>query len=174
MNWKTCKRCPLCEGRRKVVYGEGSLPCDVLFIGQAPGVTEDATGRPFIGPSGKLLRAGINQALNGVGGSYRMYITNVVGCYPPEDRQPVKAEILECRERVEEIFDAAKPRALVLLGTVAKLNCRYLGKRAKVKVVELLHPAYILQHGGEDSTEFLHFWRVLKEEAFNENEDGES
>ncbi len=53
--WKGCKRCPLYKTRRKIVHCRGSLPCDIFFLGEAPGDSEDLLGKPFVGPAGKLL-----------------------------------------------------------------------------------------------------------------------
>lgn len=64
--WEGCTACPLCEGRSKVVLARGRLPCDVLFVGEAPGESEDALGVPFIGPAGKLLDRIVSEALDAV------------------------------------------------------------------------------------------------------------
>ena len=77
--WKGCERCSLYRGRRSVVLCRGKLPCDVLFVGEAPGVSEDVLGRPFVGPAGKLLDEIVERALDG---QYDYAITNLVACIP--------------------------------------------------------------------------------------------
>jgi uracil-DNA glycosylase len=65
-DWKDCTRCPLHTVRSNVVLARGSIPCDILFVGEAPGRSEDALGKPFVGPAGILLDEMIEDALSGI------------------------------------------------------------------------------------------------------------
>ena len=85
----SCKKCNLSEFRKKVVFGEGNSESVVVFIGEGPGRYEDETGEPFVGRSGKLL-----DNLMGAVGIKRsdVYITNIVKCRPPQNRDPLPEE----------------------------------------------------------------------------------
>jgi uracil-DNA glycosylase family 4 len=91
----TCQRCQvLAENRTRVVPGEGAEDADIVFIGEAPGWHEDQQGRPFVGPAGMFL----NQLINSIGlRREQVYITNVIKCRPPQNRDPLPTEIQNCR-----------------------------------------------------------------------------
>src|SRR5206468_9000678 len=85
-----CSKCDLCKGRIKAVPGEGDPRTKILFIGEGPGYHEDKQGRPFVGPSGQLLE----DLLKNIGLKRSdVFITNVVKCRPPENRDPLPAEL---------------------------------------------------------------------------------
>ncbi len=79
--WKDCQRCKSSNSRTEIVLARGKVPAPILFIGEAPGASEDALGKPFIGPAGKVLDDIITVALDG---QYDYALTNLVACYPPE------------------------------------------------------------------------------------------
>jgi uracil-DNA glycosylase len=109
----TCSKCNLCKGRTKAVPGEGSLSAKVLFIGEGPGFHEDRQGRPFIGPAGQFLEElleSINLRRSEV------FITNVVKCRPPNNRDPLPEEIAACNDYLDRQIAALKPRVIVTLG----------------------------------------------------------
>ena len=86
--WKSCTACKLCETRKKVVMYRGDVPCDILFIGEAPGPSEDVIGQPFIGPAGHLLDRIIDKAIQpyrkvNPNISFRKVFTNLV-CFIPK------------------------------------------------------------------------------------------
>lgn len=126
---QSCHACVLCgrdygkpgqppHWRRPIlkVDGEGSLPCEVLFLGEAPGADEDLAGRPFIGTSGKLLRDFIHESgLDQV----PYYITNTVKCRPPGNRKPTPAEASSCRPWLDVEIEEAQPRYIICLGDTA-------------------------------------------------------
>src|SRR5574338_215407 len=90
---RACTRCPLHRGRTLAVPGEGSPLTDVLLVGEGPGAREDATGRPFVGPAVHL----IDELLASIGWSREdVFITNVVKCRPPGNRDPEPDEIAAC------------------------------------------------------------------------------
>ena len=114
--WLECTRCPLHETRTKVVFGEGPRSAELMLIGEAPGKEEDQTGSPFVGESGELL----NKLLNMAGiPRESIFMTNVVGCRPPRNRNPQTAEIKACLPRVYETIYSVDPVVIILMGGVA-------------------------------------------------------
>ncbi|MEW5802190.1 MAG: uracil-DNA glycosylase [bacterium] len=108
---KPCDYCQLSGGRP--VPGEGNPRADIMFIGEAPGKQEELAGRPFVGAAGRLL----NSLLEGIGLKREdVYITNVIKCRPPQNRDPLPAEIEACSEWLDEQIRAIKPKLIVLLG----------------------------------------------------------
>src|SRR5437763_13572866 len=109
----TCTRCDLCKSRTRAVPGEGDPHAKVLFIGEGPGFHEDKQGRPFVGPSGQLLQEllkSINLEREDV------FITNVVKCRPPDNRDPLPAEIGACNDYLDRQIAAIQPLVIVTLG----------------------------------------------------------
>ncbi|MBO0796210.1 MAG: uracil-DNA glycosylase [Ktedonobacteraceae bacterium] len=109
----TCSKCNLCKGRTKAVPGEGSPSTKILFIGEGPGFHEDRQGRPFVGPAGQFLDellASINLKRSDV------FITNVVKCRPPSNRDPLPEEIAACDDYLDRQIAALNPRVIVTLG----------------------------------------------------------
>lgn len=112
----TCTRCRLSLTRTNAVPGEGPVPSELFFIGEAPGRTEDLTGRPFVGRAGTVLEvllATIGLQRN------RVFITSIVKCRPPENRVPKKDEIAACEGYLQKQIDLASPRILVPMGRLA-------------------------------------------------------
>jgi len=108
---KSCDYCQLSGGRP--VPGEGNPHADIMFIGEAPGKQEELAGRPFVGAAGKLL----NRLLEGIGLKRDdVYITNIIKCRPPQNRDPLPEEIKACREWLDEQIKSIKPKLIVLLG----------------------------------------------------------
>lgn len=112
-----CRKCPLCEGRTNVVFGEGNENADILLIGEAPGANEDIEGRPFIGRSGKLLDSMLEEA--GLSREKNIYITNMAKCRPPENRDPKPAETEVCREWLTRQIELIKPKIIVCVGRIS-------------------------------------------------------
>ena len=110
---KVCTKCPLAQGRLKAVPGEGPPEARVMLIGEAPGYHENQQGRPFVGPAGQFL-----QELLAVAGLERsdVFITNVVKCRPPGNRDPQPDEIAACSDYLSRQSAAIKPRVIVTLG----------------------------------------------------------
>ncbi|MFC1992788.1 uracil-DNA glycosylase [Chloroflexota bacterium] len=108
-----CQRCNLAKYRTRAVPGEGPEDSDMMFIGEAPGRHEDQQGRPFVGPAGKYLE----QLLASIGlRREQVYITNVVKGRPPENRDPLPAEILACRYWLDRQIELIHPKIVVTLG----------------------------------------------------------
>jgi len=110
---RTCTRCPLHATRSQAVPGEGNLLSDVLLVGEGPGAREDATGRPFVGPAGQLL----DELLRSIGWSRQdVFITNVVKCRPPANRDPEPDEVASCSPYLDRQESALDPVLIVTLG----------------------------------------------------------
>ncbi len=145
--WKDCQLCPLSKQRSNIVLARGTVPCDVLFIGEAPGQVEDALGRPFVGPAGRLLDQIIERSVPPL--TYAL--TNLVCCFPAEakargDNEPELAEIKACRPRLHEFIDLCKPKLVVRVGTLAADNVQHdsYGLVRGAKCIDIVHPAFIL------------------------------
>ena len=167
-----CTKCPLCETRTNVVFGEGNPNSEVMFIGEGPGENEDLQGKPFVGRSGKLLDAMLQQI--GLSREKNIYIANIVKCRPPNNRNPEYEEADACKEYLESQVNLVKPEIIVLLGSVALKNI--LGKeygitasRGKwfekdgIKYLPTFHPAALLR----DETKKIDFWNDLKKLNYN-------
>src|SRR3989338_2730743 len=110
---KVCTKCGLCKARAKAVPGSGNPNADVMFIGEGPGKNEDLQGEPFVGAAGKFLEellACINMKRQDV------FITNVVKCRPPGNRDPEPEEVATCYPYLEKQVALIKPKLIVLLG----------------------------------------------------------
>jgi len=110
---EACSKCPLHLTRKRAVPGEGNPNAEVMLIGEAPGEVEDETGRPFVGAAGKLL----NSLLQDIGvDRSSLYITNVVKCRPPNNRDPTDEEINACKPYLIRQIAVVRPRRIVTLG----------------------------------------------------------
>lgn len=152
------------------MLGRGRIPCDILFIGEAPGASEDVLGEPFIGPAGKLLDQIIWDALNPIGETgweacpYRVAFTNVVACIPfGEDgvktSEPPQEAIKACDERLVEFVRLCKPRLIVAVGLLSKKTIsgaaqfsldgksqpEWLKHSDCLDFLDIVHPAAILR-----------------------------
>ncbi|WP_222917990.1 uracil-DNA glycosylase [Natrinema sp. SYSU A 869] len=111
-----CTRCPaLVESRSRIVNGVGPEDADLLFVGEGPGANEDEQGEPFVGRSGTVLDDGL-RIVGLERGDIR--ITNCVRCRPPENRDPTKDELANCRGYLEQEISALDPEVIVTLGKV--------------------------------------------------------
>ncbi|MHC1566517.1 MAG: type-4 uracil-DNA glycosylase [Candidatus Syntropharchaeia archaeon] len=154
---KKCRRCELWKTRKNPVVGEGSLYAGIIFIGEAPGYYEDLKGKPFVGKAGKIL----DELLQSVGLERRkVYITNVLKCRPPNNRNPTSDEIKACSPFLDRQIEIIQPMILVTLGNFALIHVfdkfglkrekisRIHGKvfeietgEGKKKIIPLYHPA---------------------------------
>ena len=169
-----CKRCELYKYAKNKVPGEGNPNANIVFIGEAPGEEEDKQGRPFVGRAGKLLTKLIEEIL----GIKRenVYITNVLKCRPPNNRDPKENEIKACFPFLIEQLNVIQPDFIVCLGRfAAKTVFEYFGVKfttitkvrgkpfivykwgKKVTLFATLHPAAALYHSE---------WLSLIEEDF--------
>lgn len=111
-----CTKCNLCKTRTNAVPGAGAYDADIMFVGEAPGRSEDRYGEPFVGAAGSRLTDALEKA-----GLSRdeVYITNVVKCRPPENRVPTQPERDACSEYLKQEITAVRPRIVCILGNTA-------------------------------------------------------
>ena len=159
---KGCGSCH-CENATKIVFCRGQLPCDVLFVGEAPGASEDARGVPFDGPAGLLLDDIVRDAVQHANErSIRIAFTNLVGCLPQNESgkvEPDAAQIKQCRPRLTEMVEIARPRLIVAVGAMSEKhlapalgksvivssNGEVKGHRTIRRWASIVHPAFILR-----------------------------
>src|SRR5687767_4154872 len=147
-----CTKCDLHKSRKKAVPGEGPVQAEIMFIGEGPGFHENEQGRPFVGASGKFLdellaQAGVTRA--------DVWITNVVKCRPPNNRDPLPDEIETCTSNyLDHQIEIVSPSIIVTLGRFsmgkffkgAKIS-QIHGQMQKVDerfVIAMFHPAAAL------------------------------
>ena len=110
---RACTACLLHRGRTNGVPGEGPEDAEIMFIGEAPGFHEDQQGRPFVGAAGRFLE----ELLGSIGMSReQVYITNVIKCRPPANRDPLPEEVAACSHFLDRQLAALQPRLVVTLG----------------------------------------------------------
>jgi DNA polymerase len=154
----SCQKCQLSQGRKNAVPGEGNLGTKLIFVGEAPGRDEDIQGRPFVGRAGQLLTK-IIHAMKFK--REEVYITNIVKCRPPENRNPQKQEIEMCQDYLREQLEMIKPKVIVTLGKVAtdsfvqsKMGMTALRghfyEYNYIKVMPTFHPSYIIRNEGNN------------------------
>ncbi len=152
--YKSCQKCVLGKTRKKLVFGKGMEKAAVLFIGEGPGADEDAKGIPFVGRAGRLLTKMINTL-----GIERedIYITNIVKCRPPENRNPTPAEISCCLPILKQQIELVNPRLIVTLGNIPSKTLipelpgitKAHGKIMKYDnwtMLPTFHPSYLLRN----------------------------
>jgi uracil-DNA glycosylase family 4 len=148
-----CVRCPLHQGRTHIVHTEGNPTARLLFVGEAPGADEDATGRPFVGRAGQLL----NKIIEAIGLKREdVLIGNVNRCRPPANRTPTTEEARTCKPFLLREINVSRPDVIVVLGNTAMKNLldtkegitRLRGEFQDykgIKVMPTFHPAYLLR-----------------------------
>ena len=151
-----CQRCRLAEGRTHAVPGVGPCPAGIMLIGEAPGFHEDQQGEPFVGPAGRLLdtlliRTGLSRD--------QVYITNVVKCRPPGNRDPQADEVSACSGFLELQLEQVKPKVIVLLGrhamerllpgagSISRIHGTVVQVRGQT-YIPVYHPAAALHNSG--------------------------
>lgn len=166
---KQCTKCPLHEGRKNIVPGHGNPDSIIVFVGEAPGKSEDEKGLPFVGAAGKILTKAIESA-----GLKRsdVYITNVVRCRPPKNRTPHKSEIKSCIHFLIEELKIIKPRIVVALGRTAadalsviksprgEIKDKFFAGM-KMKIMHTYHPAALLYDPKTKEEFFLHINKAI-------------
>ena len=125
---KECKKCGLSKSRNNVVFGKGNPSSGILLVGEAPGYNEDMRGVPFCGKAGDVL----DILLSSVGMKREdVYITNIIKCRPPQNRDPEPVEIESCREYLEKQIELIKPR---IIGCLGRHSLRYFMDRFSFNV----------------------------------------
>ena len=118
-NCPPCRACPLWATRTHVVFGVGNPHADILFVGEGPGEQEDLTGEPFVGRAGQLLDLYL-QAFDIA--RPEVYITNIVKCRPPRNRDPLPEEEAACIGYLERQIELISPKIIVCLGRIAAMR----------------------------------------------------
>jgi len=149
-----CQRCKLSKGRKNIVFGEGSIDAEIMFIGEGPGEDEDIQGRPFVGKAGQLLTSLINKM-----GFKRedVYIGNIVKCRPSHNRDPEEDEINACSPFIRRQAEIISPKVIVSLGRISTQTLiglkipigKLRGKFYHLENIPLMptfHPSYLLRN----------------------------
>jgi len=170
---KGCMRCPLGSDRNKLVFGHGNPKTPLMFIGEGPGADEDEQGEPFVGRAGKLL----TKMIHSIGIDREdVYITNVVKCRPPGNRNPEPLEVSSCMSILEGQLKLVSPKLIVTLGNVPTRALlpdiqgitKVRGKPVQFKNWTLLptfHPSYLLRNRTAMSLAWKDF-RMIASMAF--------
>ncbi len=150
----SCRKCRLSSFRINPVFGEGNSEAELMFVGEAPGEEEDKTGRPFVGKAGQLLtRIILAMKLR----REDVYITNIVKCRPPKNRDPKSDEIVSCINYLMEQIRIIKPKVIVTLGRIpskvfiksdlpiTKLRGSFYDFQG-IKVLPTYHPSYLIRN----------------------------
>jgi len=178
---RICAECPLAEERKNAVPGEGAISSKVVFVGEAPGYWEDIKGSPFVGAAGKVL----DGLLEWIGLPRKhVFITNVVKCRPPENRDPKPIEIAKCTSLyLDRQIGLIKPRVVVTLGrhstayilskagfedvnSITKFRGRVYSTiflNLRLAVVPMYHPASVL-HNPKYREDLESDFQLLKKE----------
>ncbi len=160
--WKNGCGSSICGGRdglgtgMKLCFARGCIPCDVLFIGEAPGESENVLGSPFVGPAGHLLDSIVRRSLGDDDSAYSCAFTNLVCCIPREDSgdkatEPCLDDIKQCCERLTEFITICKPRLVVYVGKLAEkhgpiaVSLAVARGVSEIKHCSITHPAAILR-----------------------------
>jgi len=155
-----CTRCKLHQqGRKQIVFGVGNPRAELMFVGEGPGADEDAQGEPFVGRAGQLL----NAMLRAIGlAREQVYIANVLKCRPPQNRDPVAAETMECLPFLDRQIALLRPKIMLVVGRIAAQNLLRTDAKlgalrqqvhsfgaSGVPLVVTYHPAYLLRSPAE-------------------------
>jgi uracil-DNA glycosylase len=124
----SCTKCQLCKSRTKSVAGKGNPHAEIMFVGEAPGRTEDLRGEPFVGAAGKKLDSMLEK--HGIMRN-SVYITNVVKCRPPNNRVPTEEERNSCIEYLREEIELINPKIVCVLGNTASMSILGQGEITK-------------------------------------------
>lgn len=150
---ETCTRCGLYSGRKNLVFGTGNRDADLMFVGEAPGATEDELGIPFVGAAGKLF----DKYLVAVGIRREdVYIANILKCHPPMNRDPSPEESEACIAHLREQVKLVRPKMIVCLGRIAasrliKPDFRItkehgiIEKKGSFLITSVYHPSALLR-----------------------------
>ena len=165
-----CRRCKLCQGRTKLVFGEGSSKAELVFVGEGPGRDEDLAGLPFVGEAGRLL----TRIVAAMGLTREdVYICNVVKCRPPKNRDPEEDEVEACLPFLKEQLKLIRPQVICALGRVAGQTL--LGRDFRMtrdrgswytflgtQLMPTFHPAYLLRNPSAKRQVWEDIQKVMK------------
>lgn len=166
-----CTNCPLAATRTRTVFGSGNPHAKLVFVGEAPGQEEDVQGKPFVGRAGQLLTDIIEKGMNLKRSD--VYICNVLKCRPPNNRDPLPAEVEQCEPYLIRQLELIRPKVICALGTHAaqtllKTNETIGRLRGKwhfyhgIPLRATYHPAYLLRSPGEKKKTWIDVQEVIK------------
>jgi len=167
---KNCTLCEISKTKTNVVFGEGSVNAELVFIGEAPGRDEDLSGRPFVGVAGQLL----SRIIQAMGFKRQdVYIANILRCRPPQNRNPDPREICNCRPYLLELLTIIKPKVICALGKFAAATLlndpgpisKLRGKFFEFEGIKLLptyHPAYLLRNPQDKKLVWQDMQKIMK------------
>ena len=177
--------CPLKQTAKNLVFGEGRIGSNLMFVGEAPGAQEDREGIPFVGPAGQLL----NRLLAAISVERKdVYITNILPWRPPGNRTPTPTEIISCMPFIERHIELVCPKILILVGGVAAksllgssqgimrtrgkwLEYQHENLPAPIFTRAILHPAYLLRSPAQKRETWIDLLEI-KKKLDDINEDG--
>ena len=172
--YKACQKCALGKTRKNLVFGRGLSNPPVMFIGEGPGAEEDTQGEPFVGRAGRLL----TKMISAIGIERAdVYITNIVKCRPPDNRNPTPAEISCCLPIIKQQIEILNPKLIVTLGNIPTKTLipdlpGITKARGKIKqyekwtVLPTFHPSYLLRNRSAMPQAWEDFKKIT-EFAFN-------
>lgn len=156
-----CDKCVLSMTRKKVVFGKGPVPCDLMLIGEGPGADEDEQGFPFVGKAGQLLTKIFESV--GIDREKEVYITNIVKCRPPENRTPQREETDACFPYLIEQIRLVDPKILILTGSpackvilkneepISRIRGKWIPMEGReTSIMPIFHPSYLLRNQSKE------------------------
>ena len=165
----SCRKCALCETRNHVVFGVGNPKAQVMFVGEGPGENEDLQGEPFVGRGGQLLDKLL--AAVDLDRKTNVYITNIVKCRPPMNRDPKPAEQEACIGYLRNQFALLRPKILVCLGRIAAMKLikpdikitkehGIFFEKGETLMMATLHPAALLRNPAQKPAAFEDYLKL--------------
>jgi len=166
----SCDKCALSKTRRNIVFGEGDIKADIMFIGEGPGGEEDRIGRPFVGRAGRLL----DELIASIGMKReQIYIANIVKCRPPGNRDPLPKEREQCVGYLRAQVAFIRPKIIVCLGRIAAQTIISKGlsitrergnwtKRKSFYILPTYHPAAVLRNDMLKKDAYADFQSILE------------
>jgi uracil-DNA glycosylase len=166
----SCTVCPLAESCTNKVPGIGPIDASVMLVGAAPGRNEDEQGVPFVGDGGEML----NAAINAVGWNREdLYLTNIVKCHPPNNRNPLAGEIASCFQHLKKEIEVIRPKVIVALGATAastlihpdfkitQENGHWFELSEGTRGIAVYDPSYLLRLGNGTQRQNQAKWEVF-------------
>ncbi len=165
----SCRKCALCETRNHVVFGVGNPKAQVMFVGEGPGENEDLQGEPFVGRGGQLLDKLL--AAVDLDRKTNVYITNIVKCRPPMNRDPKPEEQEACIGYLRNQFALLRPKILVCLGRIAAMKLikpdikitkehGIFFEKGETLMMATLHPAALLRNPAQKPAAFEDYLKL--------------
>lgn len=165
-----CQRCPLGKTRKNLVFGSGNRDADIMLVGEAPGQVEDETGEPFVGPAGQLLTDML--LIMGLSRD-EVYITNILKCRPPNNRDPFADEQNMCIDYLRNQTALIKPKIIICLGRIAAMRIispdfkitrdhGKITKRGNYMLTALYHPSALLRDDSKRPETFVDLKNIKK------------